>query len=100
MRARHPCGWHGGRGGGPGAGKSTGGRLLTDRHHYATDDVMADHAARTTRAARDRMFTERLRAETARLHPRTIRVDTALTEDELTAQVLAAFRGALASGPG
>ena len=38
-------------GGGSGAGKSTIARLLADRHgwrFYATDDVMADHARRTT----------------------------------------------------
>ncbi|MBB1246306.1 AAA family ATPase [Streptomyces durbertensis] len=38
-------------GGGSGAGKSTVARRLAERHglsHYATDDVMRDHAARTT----------------------------------------------------
>jgi hypothetical protein len=38
-------------GGGSGAGKSTIARRLADRHGlrlYATDDVMADHAARST----------------------------------------------------
>jgi 2-phosphoglycerate kinase len=40
-------------GGGSGAGKSTIARRLADRHGlrvYSTDDVMADHAARTTPA--------------------------------------------------
>jgi cytidylate kinase len=38
-------------GGGPGAGKSTVSRRLADRYgwrHYATDDAMRDHGARTT----------------------------------------------------
>jgi hypothetical protein len=38
-------------GGGPGAGKSTVARRIAERHNlrlYATDDVMPDHAARST----------------------------------------------------
>lgn len=40
-------------GGGSGGGKSTVARLLAERHgllHYATDDVMAEHARRSTPA--------------------------------------------------
>ncbi|MDT0444595.1 shikimate kinase [Streptomyces johnsoniae] len=42
-------------------------------------------------AERDRMFTRRLQAEAERLRLRTIRVDTALTEDDLAEQVITAF---------
>ncbi|GAA0465572.1 AAA family ATPase [Streptomyces olivaceiscleroticus] len=43
-------------------------------------------------AERDRMFSTRLQEETERLRLRTIPVDTAMTEDGLTAQVARAFR--------
>lgn len=39
------------------------------------------------------MCTERPREETARLHLRAVRVDTAVPEDELTAQVPAGSPG-------
>lgn len=40
---------------------------------------------------RDRMFTDRLYAETKRLDPRAIEVDTTVTEDDLAKQVTEAF---------
>jgi hypothetical protein len=45
-----------------------------------------EHALRNL-LDRDRMFTERLSTETARLGLRVIRVETGMTEDQLTAQV-------------
>ena len=110
-------------GGGSGAGKSTIARRLAARHGlrlYPSDDVMSDHAGRSTpedspflsergstwdiarktsdptRAQRnlferDRMFTERLHEEAKRLELRVIEVDTTMTEDELAERVTAAF---------
>ncbi|MEW2295801.1 hypothetical protein ABZ719_24355 [Streptomyces sp. NPDC006743] len=43
-------------------------------------------------AERDRLFTGRLKEETARLRLRAIDVDTTMTEDDLTERVSAAFR--------
>ncbi|MFS8198405.1 hypothetical protein ACLVWQ_06915 [Streptomyces sp. CWNU-52B] len=43
-------------------------------------------------AARDRMFTGRLKEETERLRLRTVQVDTTMTEDDLAEQVTTAFR--------
>lgn len=43
-------------------------------------------------AERDRLFTRRLQGETERLRLRAIQVDATMTEDDLAAQVTAAFR--------
>jgi hypothetical protein len=47
--------------------------------------------ARRNLLERDRMFTDRLRAETTRLELAAIDVDIAMTEDELAARVTEAF---------
>jgi hypothetical protein len=67
-------------------------RRAASEHRHSSQwdflDATSDPArARRNLLERDRMFTDRLRAETARLHLPVIEVDTTMTEADLTTRV-------------